>query len=172
MAKHATFNVLIVPRAKRNAKQQSEKLYARITVGGGRLEMSLGRDVSSGLFDPKAQWCLGKTKESRLTNDFVTIVKSELNEICKELLVEGKTVTAEFIKARFKGLLDPDEILVPELLKLYDEHNRKFNELIGTKDHSASTYQRHLTSRSHFAAFIIIFQKSNIGGALSNTCYI
>lgn len=154
VAKHATFNVLIVPRAKRNAKQQSEKLYARITVGGERLEISLGRDVSSGLFDPKAQWCMGKTKEARLTNDFITIVKSELNEIRKELLIEGRTVTAEFIRTRYKGLPDPDEITNPTILELYDEHNRRFKELIGTKNHSPSTYQRHLTSRGHVAAFI------------------
>ncbi len=118
MAKHATFNVLIVPRAKRNAKQQSEKLYARITVGGERLEISLGRDVSSGLFNPKSQWCPGKTKEARLTNEFITIIKSDLNEIRKELLVEGKEVTAGFIKARYKGLPDPDENKNPTLLEL------------------------------------------------------
>ena len=154
MVKHATFNVLIVPRAKRNEKQTSEKLYARITVGGQRVELSLGRDVKQGLFNAKAQRCLANSKQARLTNDFVEIVKSNLNEIRQQLIIEKKTITTELIRSRYKGLPDPDEKSCPHLLEFYDEHNRKFKELIGTKDHSASTYQRHLTSKKHVKEYI------------------
>ncbi|MGQ7868679.1 site-specific integrase [Sunxiuqinia sp. sy24] len=154
MAKHATFSVIFVPRAKKNTEQKREKLYARITVDGLRVEMSLARDLSTGLFNTKAQRCLGTNSESRQINDFLSIVNSDLNEIRKKLMLEGKEITAELIKARYKGLPDPDDIPDPTVLELYDEHNRKFKELIGTKNHSPSTYQRHLTSRGHVAAFI------------------
>ncbi len=154
MAKHATFSVIFVPRAKKNTEQKKEKLYARITVDGQRVEISLSRDFSTGLFNPKAQRCLGSNSESKQINDFVSIVNSDLNEIRKKLMLEGKEITAELIKARYKGLPDPDDIPDPTVLDLYDEHNRKFKELIGTKNHSPSTYQRHLTSKGHVAAFI------------------
>ncbi|WP_159520501.1 hypothetical protein [Sunxiuqinia indica] len=52
-------------------------------------------------------------------------------------MLEGKEITAELVKARYKGLPDPDDIPDPTILKLYD--NRKFKELIGTKNHSPST---------------------------------
>lgn len=154
MAKHATFSVIFMVRAKKNTKLKREKLYARITVDGRRVEMSLSRDLSSGLFDPKAQRCLRGSSESKQINDFLSIVNSDLNEIRKKLMLEGKETTAELIKARYKGLPDPDDIPDPTVLELYDEHNRKFKELIGTKNHSPSTFQRHLTSRGHVAAFI------------------
>jgi len=154
VAKHATFSVIFVPRAKKNTEQKKEKLYARITVDGQRVEISLSRDFSTGLFNPKAQRCLGSNSESKQINDFVSIVNSDLNEIRKKLMLEGKEITAELIKARYKGLPDPDDIPDPTVLDLYDEHNRKFKELIGTKNHSPSTYQRHLTSKGHVAAFI------------------
>jgi len=154
MTKHATFSVLFVPRAKRNEKQTSEKLYARITVGGQRVETSLGRDISAGLFDTKAQRCLGNSKEAKQVNDFLNLVYSNLNEIRKELILENKVVSAERIKARYKGQPDPDQIQFPKVLELYEEHNRKFKELIGTKNHSVATYQRHLTSIGHVQNFI------------------
>jgi len=78
VAKHATFSVLFVPRAKRNEKQTSEKLYTRITVGGQRVETSLGRDISAGLFDTKAQRCLGNSKEAKQDNDFLNIVYARI----------------------------------------------------------------------------------------------
>ncbi len=53
MAKHATSSVIFVPRAKKNTEQKREKLYARITVDGLRVEMSLARDLSTGLFNTK-----------------------------------------------------------------------------------------------------------------------
>jgi site-specific recombinase XerD len=154
MAKHATFSVIFVPRAKKNTEQKREKLYARITVDSRRVEMSLSRDLSSGLFDPKAQRCLRGSSESKQINDFLSIVNSDLNEIRKKLMLEGKEITADLIKARYKGLPDPDDIPDLTVLELYDYHYLKFKELIGTKDHSPSTYQRHLTSKGHVAAFI------------------
>lgn len=154
MAKHASFSVIFVPRAKKNTKQKREKLYARITVDRLRVEMSLAREVSIGLFNPKAQRCLGSNSESKQINDFLSVVNSDLNEIRKRIMLEGKEITADLIKARYKGLPDPDNIPDPTVLELYDDHNRKFKELIGIKNHSPATYQRHLTSRGHVAAFI------------------
>lgn len=152
--KHTTFNVLFVTRSSRSMKLQKENLFARITVEKQRVEMSLCRDTSVGLFNTKAQRCLGSSQESKQVNDFLRIVESNLNEIRKQLILEEKVITAELIRARYKGEPDPDEVRFPLLLELYNEHNQKFKELIGTKNHSESTYNRHLTSINHVAAFI------------------
>lgn len=154
MAIHTNFNVLFVPRAKKNKKQSKEKLYARVTVNGERVEISLSRDVSEGLFDPKAQRCLGNSTEARNVNDFLSIVLSRLNEIRKGLMIEGKDVSAERIRQIYKGEPDPNEVRLPQALELYEEHNRKFKELIGTPKHSAATHKRHITSIRHVKQFL------------------
>jgi site-specific recombinase XerD len=154
MKKLTSFDVLFVPRAKRNGKKHLERLYARITVDSKRTEMSLSREVTTGLFDPGAQRCKGNSKEARALNDFLSLVRGEIYEIRKQLMLEGKSVSAERIKAFYKGEPDPDAPKNPTVLELYDEHNRKFVELIGTKNHSKPTYKKHLTSRSHVSNFI------------------
>lgn len=143
-----------MPRAQRNGKKHLEKLYARITVECKRVEMSLSRDVPSGLFDTQAQRCKGHSKEARMINDFLSVVRGEIHEIRKQLMLEGKSVSAERIKAIYKGEPDPDAQKAPTVLELYDEHNRKFKELIGKKNYSESTYKKHLTSRKHVTNFI------------------
>ncbi len=169
MEKHKTFNVLFVTRAKKNKKQSDEKLYARITVEGERIETSLGRNVSEGLFDAKAQRCIGNSKEAKQINDFLAIINSRLNEIRKEIILEGKEVSAERIKARFKGNPDPDQVKTPGIVELYDEHNHKFKELTGTPKHAPATYQRHLISRKHVRDFIkSAYNKSDLELELIN----
>ncbi|MCF8219431.1 MAG: site-specific integrase [Bacteroidales bacterium] len=149
MENYANFNVLFITRTSTKKQLRKEYLYARITVGNKRSELSLGKIVSAGLFNTKAQRCLGKTKEATQVNEFLFIVNSNVNEIRKQLILEQKEITPELIKARYKGEEDPGDERPPMLLEMYDEHNRKFKELIGTTNHSAATYERHLTSRSH-----------------------
>jgi len=154
MATHSSFSVLILARAKKSTKSTKESLYSRITIEGERFEISLGKELTIGLFDAKAQKCLGKSREAKNINDYLDVVKRDLQQIRKDILLEGKILSTKLVKARFKGKPDPDELEIPTLLELYDEHNRKFKELTGTKDHSHSTYKRHITSRSHVSEFI------------------
>lgn len=155
MTKHSSFNVLILTRVKKNLKLKKEGLYARITIDGERIELSLGKSITEGIFNKKAQICLGKTKEAKFINEFLTIIISDLQQIRKDILLEGKTLSNSIVKARFKGKPDPDENTIPTLLELYEEHNRRFKELAGTKNHTESTYKRHITSKSHVHDFII-----------------
>jgi len=118
-----------------------------------RVEISLNRDTSVGLFNTKAQRCLGNSKESKVVNDFLAVVISNLNEIRKQLILEDKVITAELVRARFKGDIDPNEVRFPLLLELYETHNIKLKELINI-DIAEATYNRHITSKNHVAAFI------------------
>ncbi len=154
MKKQETFSIRFFTRKGKSVKTDESPLSARITVNGERIEMSMGRYVIDRLWHEKLQKCEGNSKEARLLNGFLEATTFKLNEIRQRLIIEGKEVTADFIKARYKGLPDPDEVKNPTVLELYDEHNRKFKELIGTKSHSPATYQRHLTSKGHVAAYI------------------
>ena len=154
MKKQETYAVRFVARKNKATQNEKSSLSVRVTVNAQRVEMSLGWYVTENIWDEKMQKCKGCTREAKGTNGFIDATIFRLTDIRQRLIIEGKEITADFIKARYKGLPDPDEIINPKILELYDEHNRRFKELIGTNKHSASTYQRHLTSRSHVKEFV------------------
>ncbi len=155
MKKQETYAVRFVARKNKVANNEKSPLSVRVTVNAQRVEMSLGWYVTESIWDEKMQKCKGSTREAKGTNGFIDATIFRLTDIRQRLLIEGKEVSADFIKARYKGLPDPDEKPNPKIIELYDEHNRKFHELIGTNKHSDSTYHRHLTSLSHAKEFII-----------------
>ena len=153
MKKLETFSVRFIARVSKNTPNSNERLYARITVAGERTEVSLGQDIASGLFDQNAQRCLKSSKDARLANDFMEAVKYKLNDYRKELMLEGKGITADSLKRKYMGIPLTDEIHKPTILELYEIHNNKLKELIDI-DIAKATYKRHSTSKSHVAAFI------------------
>lgn len=154
MKKQETYAVRFVARKSKSTKNEKSPLSVRVTVNAQRVEMALGWYVTESIWDEKMQKCKGSTREAKGINGFIDATIFRLTDIRQRLIIEGKEVTADFIKARYKGLPDPDEIKNPTILELYDEHNQKFLELIGTNKHSDSTYKRHLTSRGHTEKFI------------------
>ena len=154
MEKFSNFNLRFITRKSLRKGDDRERLSVRITVDKLRAEVSLGKNISKGLFNHEMQLCSNRSKEGKQVNEFISIISSNLNEIRKQLILEEKEVTPELIKARFKGEPDPDEVPKPMLLEYYEEHNQKFKELIGTKDHSPATHKRHITSKGHVRKFI------------------
>jgi len=153
MKKLETFSVRFMTRASKNTQNSNERLYARITVAGERTEVSLGQEIASGLFDQNAQRCLKGSKEARLANDFLETVKYKLNDYRKELMLDGKQITADSLKRKYMGIPLADETHKPTILELYEIHNSKLKELIGI-DIAEATHKRHITSKIHVAAFI------------------
>lgn len=139
MKKQETYAVRFVARKNKVVNNERSPLSVRVTVNAQRVEMSLGWYVTESIWDEKIQKCKGSTREAKGTNGFIDATIFKLTDIRQRLIIEGKEVTADFIKARYKGLPDPDAILNPKIIELYDEHNRKFQELIGTNKHSDSS---------------------------------
>ncbi|HSH20647.1 MAG TPA: Arm DNA-binding domain-containing protein, partial [Draconibacterium sp.] len=113
MKKQETFSIRFFDRKSRVTKQQYGPLFVRITVNANRLEISLSKTVSNEIWHEKLQKCKGNSKEAKATNDFLEATIFRLNDIRQRLIIEGKEITADFIKARYKGLPDPDEIQNP-----------------------------------------------------------
>jgi site-specific recombinase XerD len=153
MKKQETYAVRFVLRNSKVAQNEKSSLSVRVTVNAQRVEMSLGWYLTESLWDEKMQKCKGMTREAKGTNGFIDATLFRLSDIRQRLIIEGKGVTADFIKARYKGLPDPDEIPNPTILELYEIHNNKLKELIDI-DIAKATYKRHTTSKSHIKAFI------------------
>lgn len=173
MKEEVNFKVRFFARKSRGRKTGNYILLVRVTVNSKRVEISLKKEVPIDLWDEKMQCLKGRSQSASRFNSYLDKIKMRFNLIEQQLLFENKKPTAELVKARYNGDPDPDEETIPTLLELYDEHNRRFQELIGTRNHSESTYKRHLTSRTHVAAFVLDhFNQEDIEWKLVNPNFL
>lgn len=153
MKKQETFSIRFFARKSRGAKENQSPISVRVTVNNSRVEISLAKNVPDEIWLEKLQKCKGQTKEFKQINDFLELTTFKINEIRHRLIIEGKVLTADLLKTRYKGMPDADEIHQPTILELYEIHNKKLKELIDI-DIAQATYKRHNTSKSHVATFI------------------
>lgn len=118
MRNNSTLKVLIFTR---DITYNPERLtiYARITVDKKRAEISLKRYISTCNWDEHRGRAIGSSQRARLLNGYLDEVYVQILESHKQLLSEGKVITAQAIKARFLGQDDEK----PTLKELIDYHN-------------------------------------------------
>lgn len=102
MRTQSTFSVLFWVYAKR-AKNNLATVYARITINGRKLNISLQRKLDVSLWDPKKQWVKGTSSKSKSINQFLDQEYSQFFQCYQELKVEGKILSPENLKARYNG---------------------------------------------------------------------
>ncbi len=118
MRNNSTLAVLIFTR---DITYNPEKLtiYARITVDGRRAEISLKRYTSVNVWDVSKGRVIGTTQKARLLNSYLDEVYVQILEAHKQLLSEGKMITAQAVKARYLGQDEQHKTLM-ELVKYHN----------------------------------------------------
>lgn len=104
---------------KDKAKNNLAPVYARLTLAGKSVDISLKRDIDLDKWDTVTGRAKGNRDEGRTFNSFFDQVRAELTDCATRLKFEGKPVTADAIKNLYYGV-------VPEghtLLELIDYHN-------------------------------------------------
>ncbi|WP_282160928.1 site-specific integrase [Ulvibacterium marinum] len=136
MRNNSTLAVLIFTR---DITYNPEKLtiYARITVDGRRAEISLKRYTSVNVWDVSKGRVIGTTQKARLLNSYLDEVYVQILEAHKQLLSEGKMITAQAVKARYLGQDEQHKTLM-ELVKY---HNTNMDSVLkyGTMKNYYST---------------------------------
>jgi len=125
MRNNSTLTVLIFTR---DITYNPEKLtiYARITVDGRRAEISLKRYTSVNVWDVSKGRVIGTSQKTRLLNSYLDEVYTQIMEAYKQLLREGKVITAQAIKARYLGQ-DEDQ---KTLMELVTYHNTNMDSVL------------------------------------------
>src|SRR5687767_9206552 len=113
-----TFSVRFAVRTcKRNIKQAT--IYARITVDGKRLEISLKRTIDPELWDPVAGSVKGNKDAARQLNPYIEEVRFKLTECYRQLQLQNKVISIDAVKAMFLG----EEKTASTLCSLIEYHN-------------------------------------------------
>ncbi len=100
-----TFKILIWQNTAKR-KNSLAPIYARITVNGKRAEVSLSTSHPIDSWDSKMSRAIGRSAAARVLNEELDIVFADITNSYKELLREGKHITAQSIKARYLKLDD------------------------------------------------------------------
>ncbi|MDT0645702.1 site-specific integrase [Zunongwangia sp. F260] len=144
MRTQSTFSVLFWIYSQR-AKNNLAVIYARITINGRKLNISLKRKVDVNLWDPKKQRVSGKSLNSKEVNQFLDQEHSRLFQCYQELRVERKVLSPESIKSRYFG--DREHLFSLEDLFKYHNENM-FSKL------KHNTSRLYITSQNYIRKFI------------------
>lgn len=168
MRNNSTLAVLIFTRDI-NYNPEKLTIYARITVDGRRAEISLKRYTSVNVWDVSKGRVIGTTSKARLLNSYLDEVYVQILDAHKQLLREGKVITAQAVKARFLGQDElhktlkelvkyhnttMDSVLKYGTMKNYYSTERYLHRFISDKFSSPDVYLKQLNYR-----FIVDFEQ-------------
>lgn len=144
MRTQSTFSVLFWIYSKR-AKENQTTIYARISVNGRKVSISLKRKVDVELWDPKKQKLMGKSPYAKELNQFLVQERSKLFQCYQDLRMEGTVISAENIKSRFFG--DMENLF--SLEDIFEYHNNNmFSKL------KRNTTRLYITSQNYIRGFV------------------
>lgn len=118
MKTSTTFSVLFwLKRSK--TKNSQAPLYARVTVNGNRIEISLKRKVTISEWDNNKNRLRGNKPIAKLLNSYLDQVQNKFYKCYQELISQDKLITPQNIKAKFLG----EDEQHHSLLEIIDYHN-------------------------------------------------
>ncbi|WP_373516881.1 phage integrase SAM-like domain and Arm DNA-binding domain-containing protein, partial [Pricia sp.] len=145
MRTSSTFSILFWIYAKR-IKNNQAPLYARITVDGKKLNLSLKHRIEVQLWNPKKQRLKGTGDKAKRLNQHLDEVHSSLFQCYRDLRVANKSITPQTIKSKYLG---NDEERVYTLKDIILYHNSHMFEKLHW-----NTSRLYLTSQKYLLLFL------------------
>lgn len=125
-------------------------IYVRLTVDGNRMEFSTKKFIDSTKWSPEMSKMKGNTENARSLNEYLDLMRSKIFDIQMELIHRNEPLTIEVFKNRLLGIHEREHMLIP----IFDEHNRKVEELLGL-EYAPGTLERYKTSLKHTKDFLL-----------------
>ncbi|WP_034891638.1 site-specific integrase [Gillisia sp. Hel_I_29] len=120
MRNSVTFGIVFIPKSSK-AKNGKAPLYARITLNGERIELSLQRRITQNLWDEQKSRLRGCSAESIQVNGSLDRIYNKIYESFRQLQNENKLLNVSAIKQRYLGADDSFKKL-SELLNYHTEN--------------------------------------------------
>jgi integrase len=124
-------------------------IYIRLTVDGNRMEFSTKKFIESTKWLPEMSKMKGNTENARSINEYLDLLRSKIFDIQMELIHHNAPLTIEVFKNRLLGIHERERMLIP----IFEEHNRKVEELLGL-EYAPGTLERYKTSLKHTKDFL------------------
>ncbi|MBO0320673.1 site-specific integrase [Muricauda sp. CAU 1633] len=146
MRSNSTFSVLFWLYSARS-KNGKAPIYARISVNGKKLNISLKRRIKINYWDPERQRVKNSTIDAKSINQYLDEFYSGLFQSFQQLRIEGKHITPHSVKARFMDEEVENQHFTMRDLVSYHNSNM-FPKLHG------NTSRLYLTSQKYIFLFL------------------
>jgi site-specific recombinase XerD len=141
--------ILFFLKNSKTSKNGLVPLYQRITINGERITISTSRYVDKSKWNPAAGKLKGNNEEARLINSHLDVLKNKVFEIEKWMVNNNEEITAQTFKNKLLGI----EEKVRKLIVIFEEHNKRMNQLVG-KEYANNTFKKYETTISHTKEFL------------------
>ncbi len=140
MRSNITFGISFFIKKYRSTDGKSP-IYARITVNGKRVDLSIKRKVEFERWDENRGTVKGNRQDIKMLNAYLEQVRNHLYECHQQLERERKLITAEAIKSRYLGQDERGKTL-KELVEYHNEEMK--DELAWGTQKNYFTTQRYV----------------------------
>ncbi len=139
-----TFGVQFITRTNK-AKDGLLPIYARVTVDGRRVEISLKRWIKPCDWNSSKGMAKGSREEIKSLNHYLDEVQARIMECYQEMQVQKRLITADAIKSMFLGTDQKDFTLC----KLVDYHNQAMRDTL-----TWGTMKNYFTTQKYIHRFL------------------
>jgi len=146
-----TFSVQFIIRIKKNEPTKA-LVYARITVNGKRLEVSLKRTIDPLTWHYASECVKSSSLEAKQINKFIEETRYKLRECYQQLQMQSKVISADAIKNLFLG----EEKSENTLCSLIDYHNVNMKSVL-----AHGTLKNYFTTKKYVVLFLKKRYKTN-----------
>jgi len=140
-----TFGVAFYLKKQKTNQAGKSPIYARITVNGKRIEISVKRSIEESNWNPVKGMAKGSREEITKLNKYLDQFKASIVEGYQQLLLQKKFITAEFLKEKVTGA-DQAEFT---LCKLMEYHNAEQAQVL-----EPGTMKNYYTTQKYIKEFI------------------
>ena len=124
-------------------------IYLRITINGIRIELSTSKFIEKSKWNTAGCKMRGTSEEARLINSHLDILKSKVYETENWLINNNKEINVQTFKNKILGVEEKQR----QLISIFEDHNKRMKELIGSK-FSNNTFKKYETTISHTKEFL------------------
>jgi integrase len=140
-----TFGVIFYLRKYKATNDGKTPIYARITVNGSRIDLSVKRSIEPGNWNANKGMAKGSREEIVRLNNYLEQYRSGIVESYQTLLLQKKLITAELVKNKFIGEDQADFTLC----KLMDYHNTEQTQVL-----EPGTMKNYYTTQKYIKEFL------------------
>ncbi len=106
-----TFGIVFYLKRQKQKKGKAP-IYARITVDGQRVEISIKKDIDVENWSKGKGMAKGKGEEIKALNTFLEQIRSRMVECYQQLQLKKQLITAVAIKNKFLGIEEKEHSLM------------------------------------------------------------
>lgn len=153
MKESQTFGIQFIAR-KNKEKETGLTIFARITINGVVSEISLKQNISPKDWNLAAEMGKGRRAEIKTLNQFLDQVRTRLNNIYRELMVEDDLPTIIMVKNHFLGIEEQGK----SILDAFDYH-----KMVSQGNLSDNTIKHYNTTERYVKEFLDLqFKTTNV----------